>query len=190
MSMDQMSDEALIRAVTGGDTRAFEQLVLRHESTVAKFIWRLVPMDEDREEVCQDVFVKVYMNLDRFKFDSKFSTWLYSIAYRTAISFLRKRKYEFEELEEQFETGQSTQNDVEDSEIGVLLAGEIRKLGIDECTIVTLFHVQGCGVDEIAGIMGKPPGTIKSILFRVRKKLKDRLMPVLGDLEGFGEAAS
>jgi len=185
-----MSDETLIRAVTGGDTRAFEQLVQRHESMVAKFIWRLVPMNEDREEVCQDVFVKVYMNLDRFKFDSKFSTWLYSIAYRTAISFLRKRKYEFEELEEQFDTAQSTQNDVEDSEIGVLLAGEIRKLGIDERTIVTLFHVQGCGVDEIAGIMGKPPGTIKSILFRVRKKLKDRLMPVLGDLEGFGEAAS
>lgn len=181
-----MPDEALVRAVNGGDQRAYEQLILRHQDMVARFIWRLVPVPEDREEVCQDVFVKAYMNLSKFKFDAKFSTWLYSIAYRTAISFLRKRKYETEEFEDNDPAPGTLADEVEDEETARLVQREISRLDPEERGIVTLYHVQGCGVDEIAEIMARPAGTIKSILFRVRKKLKQRLQSSLGERENEG----
>lgn len=180
--MHKTGDVALIKAVTGGDQRAFEQLVVRYQDSVARFIWRLVPSGEDREEVCQDVFIKVYLNLHKFNFDSKFSTWLYSIAYRTAVSAGRKKQYHFDELEDLSDEGRGVRamiEEVENEEVSQLLASEIARLDVDERAIVTLFHVQECGIEEIAGIVGKPPGTIKSILFRVRKRLKDRLSTTL-----------
>lgn len=180
--MHKTGDVALIKAVTGGDQRAFEQLVVRYQDSVARFIWRLVPSGEDREEVCQDVFIKVYLNLHKFNFNSKFSTWLYSIAYRTAVSAGRKKQYQFDELEDLPDEGRGAQamvEDVENEELSQLLASEIARLDVDERAIVTLFHIQECGIEEIAGIVGRPPGTIKSILFRVRRRLKDRLSTTL-----------
>ena len=61
--MNDRSDEVLIRAVLAGDLRAFESLVLRHQDSVARFIWKIVLIAEDREEVCQDIFLKVYKHL-------------------------------------------------------------------------------------------------------------------------------
>jgi RNA polymerase sigma-70 factor (ECF subfamily) len=127
------------------------------------------------------------MNLDRFKFDSKFTTWLYTIANRTAISFLRKKQYIFEPVEDNQDSGIRLDRDLESEDISRLIGAEIQNLAVEERAVVTLHHVQGCSVDEISGILEKPSGTIKSILFRVRKKLKDRIAPVIDDyteLEG------
>ncbi|MEX0941008.1 MAG: sigma-70 family RNA polymerase sigma factor [Pseudomonadales bacterium] len=175
MNMQEYSDAELIKAVTGGDQRAFERLILRYQDAVARFIWRLVPSPEDREEVCQDVFIKVFMNLHQFKSDSKFSTWLYSIAYRTAISSARKKRPQFDKFEEHPDEGRGPEAVGEGEELSRLLSREIARLDVEERAIVGLYHLQECGIDEIAGIMEKPSGTIKSILFRVRKHLKDRL---------------
>lgn len=161
-----------------GDQRAYATLVTRHQDMLAKFIWRLIPVEEDREEVCQDVFVRVYNNLGRFRFDAKFSTWLYRIAYTTAMSFLRKKRYPTGQMEEQKSDDTAPDMQVSESQINRILEHEISNLTVDERTIVTLYHLHGCGIDEIAGIMDKPAGTIKSHLFRSRKKLKDRLQDI------------
>ncbi|MBD3646103.1 MAG: sigma-70 family RNA polymerase sigma factor [Pseudomonadales bacterium] len=176
--MTQASDETLIRATIGGDQRAYATLVSRHQDTVAKFIWRLIPVEEDREEVCQDVFVRVYDNLSRFRFDAKFSTWLYRIAYTTALSFLRKKRYATQEFQEQASNIHAPEKQLSETQISDILEQEISRLTVDERTVVTLYHLQGCGVDEIANIMERSPGTIKSQLFRSRKKLKDRLQGI------------
>jgi RNA polymerase sigma factor (sigma-70 family) len=67
----------------------------------------------------------------------------------------------------------------EDNELVALLQSKIAKLKLDERTSVTLFYIHGCSIDEISAVMDKPAGTIKNLLFRVRKKLKDQLLPVL-----------
>lgn len=178
--MHAMSDEALIRSVLAGNQRACEQLVRRHQDMVARFVWRLVPSTEDREEVCQDVFLKAFMSLHTFKFDSKFTTWLYSIAYRTAVSRLRSRRHDADELPEDLMADETVAGEVETAEVAALLEQAISRLDVEERGILTLYHISGCGIPEIAIIFGKPEGTIKSILFRVRQRLKERLMPVIG----------
>jgi RNA polymerase sigma-70 factor (ECF subfamily) len=173
-------DDELVRRALQGDSQAFEFLVARHQDSVARYIWRMVPSSEDREEICQDVFVKVYFNLNKFRFDSKFSTWLYKISFRTALSFLRKKKLPMssigDELVEEFASEDKALESVSDeTRVRLIIDREVSKLKLDERSIVTLFYLQEVGIDEIAEIVEKPAGTVKSILHRVRQKLKSQL---------------
>ncbi len=180
--MIESSDEMLVQEVLGGSDRAFEVLVMRYQDPVAGFIWRIVPSAEDREEVCQDVFVKVYQKMSSFKFDSKFSTWLFSIAYRTAISRMRKKRLDTLPLEVSDHPAVAMEGAVEQDELARLLATLIAQLAPEERAAVTLYHMQGCSVDEIGEILEKPTGTVKSFLFRARKRLKDRILIDYGEL--------
>lgn len=180
-SFSSGDDAALIQRTLAGDARAFEQLVKHHQQGVAAFVWRIVPSNEDREEVVQDVFLKAHRHLDRFKGDSSFTTWLYSIAYRTAVSKGRRKRLDSESFEDTV-AGEAI-DDAERDEIGDLLARAIDGLAPEDRAIITLFHVQGCTIDEISGIIEKPSGTVKSILFRVRKRLKETLMPLVMEFE-------
>lgn len=179
--MTNGDDAALIERTLAGDVRAFERLVLKHQDGVAAFIWRIVPVDMDREEVVQDVFLKAHRNLGRFKGDSAFSTWLYSIAWRTAVSKVRRKRFDTEVYEDTVPDESS--GGLEQDQVSRILNDAINRLPPDERAIVTLYHAQGCTIDEISGIIEKPAGTIKSILFRVRKRLKDQLMPIVAELE-------
>jgi len=126
----------------------------RSRYPVARFVYRIIPSPEDREEVCQDVFVKAFFNISKYRGDAKLSTWLFQIAYRTAISFKRKRVLSQISLEDY----------------------EIADTGGD--------HLEQDGVSrEIANIVERPAGTVKSILHRARGKLKDRLEPDLLEAE-------
>lgn len=170
------SDQELIGKVLLGDSRAYEFLIARYQDTVAKFIWRLIPQKEDREEICQDVFVKAFFSLRKFRFESRFSTWLYRIAWRTALTSLRRKRIQFDALDKEIDSGyRSLEAESDDSKLARIVEGEIRKLTVDERSIITLFHLQEVSIEEIGVIVGKPEGTIKSTLHRVRKKLKVRL---------------
>ena len=182
--MNPDPDEVLARSAVKGDMAAFEQLVLRHQDAVARFIWRLVPDAADREEVCQEVFLKVYLKLGEFRAESKFTTWLYTIAWRQAVSFLRKRDYPVPDEGSLEQGGRWLEDVMGDDEVGRLVARQLAGLALEERSILSLFHVQECSIDEISVIVGRPAGTIKSVLFRVRKKMKDELT---GLLAGAGE---
>lgn len=180
-------DEELVQRALQGDHRAYEFLLVRYQDSVARFIWRLIPQSQDREEICQDVFVKVFFNLDKFRFESKFSTWLYSIAWRTALTSLRRKRPLMDVLGDEPESDQVSIESISDEDqVRVIIEREIGKLGLDERSIITLFHLQEMSVDEISEIVGKPGGTVKSILYRVRRKLKSRLKE-LNPQTGFRE---
>ncbi len=83
---------ALVDRILGGDSAVFKQLVDNHRRLVSHIIFRLVYDRQDREDICQDVFVKVYQNLGRFRFESKLSTWIGQIAYNAGISYLEKKR--------------------------------------------------------------------------------------------------
>jgi RNA polymerase sigma-70 factor (ECF subfamily) len=139
----------------------------------------MIPRLQDREELAQDVFIKVYFKLDKFRFESKFSTWLYTVTYRTALSYLRKAQIEWEEIDDQNEPVESAAPP--DPALYEALEREVAQLGLEDRTVISLYHQQGCTVDEIARIVEKPVGTAKNQLFRARKKLKQKLEAVLGE---------
>jgi RNA polymerase sigma factor (sigma-70 family) len=79
--------KVLIDKILAGNPNAFTQLVRQHERLVSQIVFRIVPSRHDREDICQDVFIKVYQNLDRFEYQSKLSTWIARIAYNTALNY-------------------------------------------------------------------------------------------------------
>ncbi|MFN8690577.1 MAG: RNA polymerase sigma factor, partial [Cyclobacteriaceae bacterium] len=87
-----MDERSLVTQVLAGEAGAFRLLVERHQRLVMHMITRVVDRPEDREELCQDVFLRVYDKLGEFAFQSKLSTWIATIAYRHSINHLRKIK--------------------------------------------------------------------------------------------------
>jgi RNA polymerase sigma-70 factor (ECF subfamily) len=168
--------------------------VERYEKLVVHVVFRLLSRQEDREEICQEVFIKVYQNLAGFKFQSKLSTWIGKIAYTTTINFLRKEKIPLNgEQKNIFEDrdnedirnnhNETVHSDypspleiIEKQDMTVLIQKKIEQLPAPYQTIITLYHLEQMSYHEIAEIMELPEGTVKSYLFRGRKKLKDLLV--------------
>lgn len=183
-SSDSNDDRHLVEQIQRGDQTAFRQFVDGHKDKVSGYIYRLIPDDSDREEVCQDVFIKAYYNLKDFRFDSKISTWLYRIAWHSAISHLRKhRKRRQVMVEDESEIPAEYPDAVEgepsdfigDRELFDLVNRKISGLPVEERNILSLYHFLEMTIAEISEITTRPVGTIKSDLFRIRKKLKQQI---------------
>lgn len=176
------TEAELIRRITQGDGAAFERLIRRYERLVAHMVYRLVDGHEERMDLCQDVFLKVYQALPAFRFDCKLSTWIAKIAYRTAINALeKKRAVLFEDQSGGYDLD-SLMGPVMDPEAAYLETDRRQRLDqamdqLDERyrLPLTLYHLEGMSYAEIGEVVGLPEGTVKSHLFRARKQLKDVL---------------
>ena len=192
-------ERALIDQILRGDLNTFRDLVEKYQKLVAHIVFRLVSHPDDREEICHEIFIKVYQNLAGFKFQSKLSTWIGRIAYNTTINYLRKEKIP---LYEDIKPVEHTDDDIE--YYGTVLKSfqsadptpaealelhdqkamiheQLEKLPALYRTILTLYHLEQMSYQEVGTIMDLPEGTVKSYLFRGRKKLKDIL---IRELEG------
>src|SRR4030095_1635585 len=89
---DPVADEVLVKAVLSGEAEAFKTLIRQYERLVLQIVFRMVKREVDREDLCQDIFLKVYDKLQGFRFGSKLSTWIGSIAYNTCVNHLRKNR--------------------------------------------------------------------------------------------------
>ena len=174
----------LVKEILSGNTRAFENLIQEYRQLVSHIVFRMIPNPQDREDICQEVFIKVYQNLADFRFESKLSTWMAQIAYNLSINYLRQKKMiSIEDLavsedQEVNLPAESIQPDksVEEKDISQRLKNEIDNLPLQFRAIVTLFHLDQMSYDEIGKILNLPEGTVKSYLFRARKLLKERLL--------------
>jgi RNA polymerase sigma factor (sigma-70 family) len=184
-----MDDRALVSQVVSGDRMAFKQLIKQHERLVAHMIARLIDHREDREELCQDVFLKVYEKLGEFNFQSKLSTWIATIAYRHSVNHLRKRKIEVNDIPEEesftshFISDEDPQEKIEDNEMNVLILKLIDQLPVQYKVIVTLYHIDQMNYQEIEDVTGMPEGTVKNYLFRARHLLKEKVKKYLSKEE-------
>lgn len=174
-----MNDQDLIKQVLSGNRQAFASLVDRYKDYVFTVVLRLVKVREEAEEIAMDVFMKVYKNLGQFGGQAKFSTWLYSIAYRTSIDFLRLKKRPIVSLDQEEVpwslSDQKSQGPIEQlqadelsREINLLIQG----LGANDAALISLFYLQEQNIDEIAIITGLSKSNVKVRLFRIRTKLK------------------
>ena len=177
-----LPDNELITLVLKGDQQAYKVLVDRYQSYIFTLAYRLMQSREDAEEVAQDVFVKAYRSLADFKGGSKFSTWLYTIAHNTSITYLRKKKQKILAIDDeatftQLENQESDfkANQVEDKSKKAMVNRAIEMLPPDDAQIITLFYKGDQSLDEIATVMGMETNTIKVRLFRARQKLKEKM---------------
>ncbi len=183
-----IDDKALVSQVISGDRQAFRLLIKQNERLVGHMIARLIDRPEDREELCQDVFLKVYEKLGEFTFQSKLSTWIATIAYRHGINHLRKKKIEIRELpeeddREQFISTENVEEDFSDRQLDAMVMSLIDQLPPQYKAILTLYHVQEMSYPEIVEITGLPEGTVKNYLFRARQLLKEKVKKYLGKEE-------
>jgi len=177
------SERALIQDILNGSNQAFETLIKQHERLVAHMVYRLIDNVEDRNDLCQDVFIKVYQALPRFRFDCKLSTWIAKIAYRTALNALEKKRavlYTDASGGAGLDTLPGTlpgpEMALEQSTLQTQLESAMLKLDEKYRLPLTLFHLEHMSYTEIGKIMGLPGGTVKSHLFRARKQLKEMLL--------------
>jgi RNA polymerase sigma-70 factor (ECF subfamily) len=174
-------DRSLVSRVIGGEEGAFRTLIRQHERLVAHMVGRLVKEDADRQEICQDVFLKVYEKLPEFGFQSKLSTWIATIAYRHAINHVRKHRMQFEELPDD---ARWTERFVDYEDPGELLEAKDETARVQQFidllpaqykAILTLYHLDSMSYAEISEVMNMPEGTVKNYLFRARNLLKEKL---------------
>jgi len=179
------NDEHIINQIIEGDTSAFTVLVNRYKDLVFTLALRMLKNREEAEEVAQDTFLKAYRSLDKFKGDSKFSTWIYRVAYNTCLDRIKKnKKYHNEVAINEF-----TEHEVRslDNALDQLEAKE-RQQNIQDCMallssqdsfLLTLYYFEELSVEDISKIIGITANNVKIRLFRCRKKLasilKDRL---------------
>ncbi|MDR0429713.1 MAG: sigma-70 family RNA polymerase sigma factor [Tannerellaceae bacterium] len=175
--MELYSDTYYIKRIQAGDTASFACLLDRYSRPVYSLILKIVRNKEDTEELAQDVFVKVFKHLDKFKGDSSFSTWIFKIAYNTAISETRKKKYEYLAMEE------DVLNNVSEEEVSERLGYDspdeqtekldvaLGQLSPDERAIILFFYMEEKSIEEIALITGLSVANVKTRLHRIRKKM-------------------
>lgn len=171
-------DEKIISGIIQKDEQTIRQMVHEYEDYVYSIVMRIVKRRELAEEVTQDTFLKVISKIDSFNRKSKFSTWLFTIAYRTALNAVNRIRNEIslDQLPEAEQPDSITDYDDFRKERQRILWQGIDKLKTEQGVAVSLFYLQQFSIAEIAGIMNIPQNTVKSLMFRGRMKLKNHLL--------------
>ena len=173
----------IVRKVLQGDVNAFEKLVTEYEKGVYAIAQRMTGNPEDAADMTQETFIKAYNSLQSFRGDSKFSVWLYRIASNVCLDFLRSRNRKpTVSLSVEDDEGEETQLDVADESHSPELLLErsltrdavrrgLQALPPDYRQILLLREIQGLSYEEIADVLRIEVGTVKSRIFRARKRL-------------------
>ena len=179
------SDQVYIEAILNGETNAFSFLVDRYKDLVFSLALGMMKHREEAEEVAQDTFVKAFKSLGKFKGDSKFSTWIYRVAYNTCLDRLKKNKRQQSTVEinaytaNQLGTLESALDHLEKKEQETTIQECLSKLPSKDSFILTLFYFEELSLEEISEIVGLKTNHVKVKLFRSRKKLATILMTYL-----------
>ncbi len=183
MINEQEKYQRIISRILAGDTNAFLAIVDGHKKLVSRMVWKMINRPAEREDICQDIFFKVYKNLTKFKFECKLSTWIARITYNTCLNYLNKKRPAFYDDSRQPDAGIQTLQDLsktavhhlEEQDTSSRLRTEIDRLPVKFRTALMLFHLEEMKYEAIGEIMNLPVGTVKSHLFRARRLLKDKL---------------
>jgi RNA polymerase sigma-70 factor (ECF subfamily) len=185
MQMKFQDDIYYIDKVLSGEQSAYAFLVEKHKNLVFSIVLKVLNSHEDAEEIAQDVFLKAYQSLGSFERKSKFSTWLYRIAYNAAISKTRKKKVEFVSIDEQMMVNYSTDevtgnmHEVDSADQQQILKKALLTLPEEDNLLITLFYRSDNSVQDISGITGMSISNVKVKLHRIRKRLYDTMNSML-----------
>ncbi|SRR5258706_9379427 len=183
--MDNSEDQVHIDAVKNGDPVPYSFLVDKYKYMVYTIALKIVRNQEDAQDAAQESFLKAYQQIHQFAGRSKFSTWLYTIVYRTSLSKLKENRIETlsisddtnENYTDDYTAPQHEQLQIREQQR--LVKRAIQKLPPTEALLITLFHISENSVKEIHEITGLSMANIKIKLFRARKKLERDLRSLL-----------
>jgi RNA polymerase sigma-70 factor (ECF subfamily) len=187
----ELPDRELVVRCQRNESRAFDELVARHQDRVYTAVTRFCGNAEDAADIVQRAFINAFRKIQEFKGDSAFSTWIYRIAFNQAISFRRENKgrgavsiYSKDDekiVEPAVEANPTEKLEGEETQKKVQQALELLEEG--DRQIILLKDLQGHSYDEIAAIMQIPKGTVRSRLHRARLELKSKLKSYIGTLK-------
>ena len=187
-----MEENRLVEQSKQGDEESFGVLVKKYKTKVFNLAYSLTRDRETADDLAQEVFIKVYYALEKFKFKSGFGTWLYRIAINHIKDHLRKqgkkRHLSLEAMRSEpahpDDEIQRRENMQESAEKKKILRETLRTLPEKYQVILTLRDIQGHSYEEIAGILRLSPGTVDSRLHRARKMLRKKIAPFLSQEGG------
>jgi RNA polymerase sigma-70 factor (ECF subfamily) len=190
-----MTDKEIVERILSGKTEEFRTLLKRYKGLVFHIVRYMIPNEMDREDMGQDIFLKVYQNLSSFRFKSSLATWISHITYNACVSYLRKSKirfgedygsgplsnndgavYEYLQSDSRTACDLSPEKHIESKETIRQIRGLVNDLPANYRAVIALYYLEELDLKEISNIMGIPVGTIKSHLFRARKMLKESIL--------------
>lgn len=183
--MNRTDDSHVIASILDGQTGLYSVLVDRYKDMVFSLVLKILKSREEAEEVAQDTFLKAYHALPRFKHEARFSTWLFRIAYNTAISRTRKKQITTLAIDEQIVENYSTDevhenmNQLDDQQQLELMKKALKTLAHDDQMLISLFYNNQQTVEEISMITGLSGSNVKVRLHRIRKKLYGEMNGVM-----------
>ena len=178
------ADTDLISRAAGGDPSAFQAIVERHRSMVYRVAYQFAGNHHDAEDIAQDVFIKVYRSLDRFRQDAQLTSWMYRIVMNACIDHRRRQRsaiaapFGDEAEQRMLNTPEGTPGPEERAyagEIGQVLESEIGRLPSGQRVVFVMRHHQGMKLCEIADALGLAEGTVKRQLHAAVHRLRQAL---------------
>jgi len=184
----EQDDARLIDLVLRGDSAAFSLLVRRYQDRLFTALVHIASSRDEAEDVAQEAFIQAYLKLASFERQSSFYTWLYRIAFNTAISRRRRKRVEtsIEQSKEAVgdepaDRGEKPHDRLMREERVDLIRRALGELSEEHRAILVLREMEGCDYEEIAEILDLPVGTVRSRLHRARLQLKEQLTGVLDE---------
>ena len=186
----EWTDSVAAEEARKGDQRAFGALVERHSRSVFRLAFRMTGNEQDAEDLVQETFLKAYKQLHRFDGRSAFGTWVYRIAANCSLDLIRARKNRAERqtsasssetmdlLDQVAAPGPSPERLARSGQVASLLKPALAQLTDLERTAFVLRHYEGCGIAEIASLLGVETNAAKHSVFRAVQKLRRALQPV------------
>ena len=192
-----LDDNLLIKKVQKGDMSAFEELISKYDRQVLNIAYSFRNNSDDAKDIYQEVFLRVFKGIKKFRFESEFSTWLYRIATNVCITYQNKiKKHKVESLDIEisgdeydsisspadFISGdQNSDSRALNSDVNKFIIKAMDTLPPKQKLAFSLKHTQGYKIKEIAVMMDCKEGTIKRYLFNATNKLREILSPVLSN---------
>src|SRR5438876_6865085 len=186
LSFSSAADRDLVTSASRGLEGGFEELVRRYQRPISAYVYRMVGDHESALDLTQEIFIKVYGSLTRYRPEFKFSTWIYKIAHNAAIDHLRRHAVREHSLTTGID-GERREISIESRRLTPEQESERKeqRSGIESVVqllpspyreLIVLRHSQDMSYDEIAEVTGLPLGTVKNRLFRAREAMRDHLL--------------
>lgn len=198
--LEQIDEDELVKRFQNGDTDAFNPLVLKYEKKIYNLIYHRIRDREIAKDISQEVYLKAFKALPHFKGSSAFYSWIYRIAINCSIDFQRQRNrskvFTFEELPpnaddvlKMTDAHPSPEKFLEEKELGKIIQKAVRQLPPGQRRVFNLRHRRELAIKEIAVLLNRSEGTIKTHLHHAHRRLQDMLLPYLQNepLEWHGE---
>ena len=181
-----VSDRELVATAVSGVEGSFEELVRRYQRPISAYVYRMVGNYESALDLTQEIFIKVYSSLRRYRAEFKFSTWIYKIAHNSAVDHLRRNATreqslvmgpEGDQFDLPLESGSlSPEQESERKERRGEIESVVRALPANYRELIILRHSQDLSYEEIVEVTGLPLGTVKNRLFRAREMMRQQFV--------------